>query len=88
MRGVCAGSLLAFEAQWTRAAAAAAADGVPKVMNPGFVGDRTTNDIIVFIDTSAGRESARISNLQLTVPYRIGIIVYQGFFELYLGCKL
>jgi hypothetical protein len=70
------------------AAAAAAADGLPQFMNPGFVADRTTNDIIVFIDTSAGRESARISNLQLTVPYRIGIIVYQGFFELYLGCKL
>jgi hypothetical protein len=70
------------------AAAAAAADGLPQAMNPGFVADRTTNDIIVFIDTSAGRESARISNLQLTVPYRIGIIVYEGFFELYLGCKL
>jgi len=62
--------------------------GLPKYMNPGFIGDPTTNDIHVFIDTSAGRESTRISNLQLTTPYRIGIIVYEGFFELYLGCKL
>jgi hypothetical protein len=62
--------------------------GLPTYMNPGFIGDPTTNDILVFIDTSAGRESARISNLSLSVPYRIGIIVYEGFFELYLGCRL
>jgi len=62
--------------------------GLPKFMNPGFIADRTTNDIIVFLDTNMGRESARISNLQLVTPYRIGLVVYQGFFEIYLGCKL
>ena len=62
--------------------------GLPQYMNPGFIGDPTTNDILVFIDTTSGRESTRISNLKLKTPYRIGIIVYQGFFELYLGCKL
>jgi len=62
--------------------------GLPQYMNPGFMGDPSTNDILVFIDTSAGRESTRISNLQLATPYRIGIIVYQGFFEIYLGCRL
>ena len=64
------------------------ATGLPQFMNPGFIGDPTTNDIIVFLDTSAGRESARISNLRLVTPYRIGLVVYQGFFEIYLGCKL
>jgi len=64
------------------------ARGLPKFMNPGFLGDPSTNDILVFVDTSAGRESTRISNLQLATPYRIGIIVYQGFFEIYLGCRL
>jgi len=62
--------------------------GLPASMNPGFLADPTTNDILVFIDTSSGRESARISNIQLATPYRIGIIVYKGFFEVYLGCKL
>jgi hypothetical protein len=64
------------------------ATGLPQFMNPGFIGDPSTNDIIVFLDTSAGRESARISNLQLVTSYRIGLVVYQGFFEIYLGCKL
>lgn len=62
--------------------------GLPQFMNPGFIGDPSTNDIIVFLDTSAGRESARISNLKLATPYRIGLVVYEGFFEIYLGCKL
>jgi hypothetical protein len=62
--------------------------GLPRYMNPGFVGDPSTNDIFVFIDTSAGRESARISNLSLATSYRIGIVVYEGFFEIYQGCKL
>jgi hypothetical protein len=62
--------------------------GLPQYMNPGFIGDPSTNDIIVFIDTSAGRESARISNLSLATPYRIGLVVYEGFFEIYEGCKL
>jgi len=62
--------------------------GFPQYMNPGILGDPTTNDLWVFLDTSAGRESARIFNLQLKTPYRIGLIVYQGFFEVYLGCKL
>lgn len=63
-------------------------NGLPQYMNPGFIGDPTTNDILVFIDTASGRESARISGLQLATPYRIGLVVYQGFFEVYLGCKL
>jgi len=62
--------------------------GLPQFMNPGFVGDPTTNDIIVMLNTDAGIESARISNLKLVTPYRIGLVVYQGFFEIYLGCKL
>jgi hypothetical protein len=66
----------------------ASTDGFPKYMNPGFIGDRSTNDILVFIDTSAGRESARISNLSLVIPYRFGLVVYEGFFEIYQGCKL
>ena len=62
--------------------------GLPQFMNPGFIGDPSTNDIIIFLDTTAGRESARISNLKLVTPYRIGLVVYEGFFEIYLGCKL
>lgn len=66
----------------------ASSNGLPTLMNPGFLADPATNDVIVFIDTSAGRESARITNHQLATPYRIGIIVYEGFFEIYTGCKL
>jgi len=65
-----------------------AGSGFPQYMNPGILGDPTTNDLWVFLDTSAGRESARIFNLELKTPYRIGLIVYQGFFEVYIGCKL
>lgn len=65
-----------------------ATTGLPQFMNPGFLADPTTNDIIVFFNTDAGIESARISNLQLVTPYRIGLVVYQGFFEIYVGCKL
>jgi len=62
--------------------------GLPQYMNPGFIGDRSTNDIIVMFNTNSGIESARISNLSLATPYRIGLVVYEGFFEIYLGCKL
>jgi len=66
----------------------AASTGLPKLMNPGFIADPATNDVIVFIDTSSGRESARITNHKLATPYRIGIIVYEGFFEIYTECRL
>jgi hypothetical protein len=72
----------------TASTSTAITTGLPKFMNPGFLADRTTNDIMVFFNTDAGIESARISNISLVTPYRIGLVVYQGFFEIYLGCKL
>jgi hypothetical protein len=66
--------------------------GLPKRMNPGIFLDPNTNDIIVFVDTERGgdmyRESVRLVDIPMDIPFRIGIIVNGKVLEIYLNCKL
>jgi len=66
--------------------------GLPKRMNPGIFIDPNVNDILVFVDSSDGvemyRESVRIQDLPLDIPFRIEIIVMGRILEVYLNCKL
>ena len=66
--------------------------GLPKRMNPGIFLDPNTNDIIIFVDTVDGaksyRESLRIADIPLDIPFRIGIIVNGKILEVYFNCGL
>ena len=63
--------------------------GLPRSMNPGVFVDPNLNDLLIFIDTTnATRESIRITDLPLDIPFRIGIVVNQNILEIYLNCKL
>lgn len=66
--------------------------GLPKRMNPGILLDPNVNDILVFVDTSNGaetfRESVRIRDIPLNIPFRLGIIVNERVLEVYMNCKL
>ena len=58
-------------------------------MNPGVFLDPNLNDILVFVDTEGGdRESLRIPNIPLDIPFRIGIILNDRVLEFYLNCRL
>ena len=63
--------------------------GLPADMNPGVFLDPNLNDILVFVDTEGGdRESLRIPNIPLDIPFRIGIILNDRVLEFYLNCRL
>jgi len=66
--------------------------GLPKRLNPGIFLDPNTNDILVFVDTQEGsntyRESVRIADIPLDVPFSIGVIVNGKVLEVYLNCGL
>ncbi len=66
--------------------------GLPSRMNPGIFVDPNLNDIIVFVDTMNGatpyRESVRIVDVPLDVPFRLGVVVNGQVLEVYLNCKL
>lgn len=66
--------------------------GLPKRMNPGIFLDPNTNDILIFVDTQKGgevyRESVRISDIPLDIPFRLGVILKGKLLEVYLDCKL
>lgn len=66
--------------------------GLPKRMNPGIFLDPNTNDIIVFIDTDNGaesyRESVRIVDIPMDIPFRLGIVINKRVLEVYLNCRL
>jgi len=66
--------------------------GLPKRMNPGIFLDPNTNDIIVFVDTIDGsqsyRESLRVADIPLDIPFRIAIILNGKVLEVYLNCGL
>jgi len=66
--------------------------GLPKHMNPGVFLDPNTNDIIIFIDTVNGsatyRESIRIKDIPMDIPFRLGLTVKGHVLEVYLNCKL
>lgn len=66
--------------------------GLPSRMNPGIFVDPNINDIIVFVDTMNGatpyRESVRIVDIPLDIPFRLGVVVNGQVLEVYLNCKL
>jgi len=66
--------------------------GLARHMNPGVYLDPNTNDIIVFVDTEGGgefyRESLRISDVPMDVPFRLGVIVNGRVLEVYINCQL
>jgi hypothetical protein len=58
-------------------------------MNPGVFLDPNLNDILVFIDTeNATRESVRIVDIPLDMPFRITVVVNKTVLEVYLNCRL
>jgi len=66
--------------------------GLPKRMNPGVFLDPNTNDLLVFVDSALGsqtfRESVRIADIPLDVPFRIGVVVSNRVLEVYINCRL
>jgi hypothetical protein len=66
--------------------------GLPRRLNPGIFVDPNTNDILIFVDTYKGaenyRESVRIADLPLDIPFRLGIVLQGRVLEVYLNCKL
>jgi hypothetical protein len=66
--------------------------GLPSRMNPGIFLDPNVNDIIIFIDSDAGsqsyRESVRLVDIPMDIPFRIGITVNGQVLEVYLNCRL
>jgi len=66
--------------------------GLPKRMNPGVFLDPNVNDILVFVDVDAGvdtyRESVRLTDIPLDIPFRIGIVVNNRVLEIYINCRL
>lgn len=66
--------------------------GLPKRMNPGIFIDPNKNDILVFVDTFLNgkplRESVRIADIPLDIPFRISVNVNGRVLEVYLNCLL
>jgi hypothetical protein len=66
--------------------------GLPSRMNPGIFVDPNLNDIIVFVDTMNGatpyRESVRIVDVPLDIPFRLSVVINGQVLEVYLNCKL
>lgn len=66
--------------------------GLPARMNPGVFVDPNLNDLIIFVDTMNGstpyRESVRIVDVPLDIPFRLAIVVNGQVLEVYLNCKL
>ncbi len=66
--------------------------GLPKRMNPGIFADPVLNDIWIFIDTQRGseflRESIRIPDIPMDIPFRLAIVVQDQYVEAYINCRL
>jgi hypothetical protein len=68
-------------------------NALPKRMNPGVFQDPLTNDLLIFVDTLEGsgtgyRESLRIPDLPLMVPFRLGLVLNNRTLDVYLNCRL
>ena len=76
-------------------------DGLPAEMSPGIFIDRATNDIIIYVDTDpidpiytkmslakSFRESIRINDLPLNIPFHLHLILSQKVLEVYVNCRL
>lgn len=66
--------------------------GLPKYMNPGIFADPVLNDIWIFIDTQRGseflRESIRIPDIPMDIPFRLAVVVQDQYVEAYINCRL
>ena len=66
--------------------------GLPKRMNPGVFLDPNVNDILIYVDTiqnsTTFRESVRIADIPLDIPFRLAIIVSKKLLEVYINCRL
>jgi hypothetical protein len=71
-------------------------DGLPPIMNPGFMLDRYKNDLHVFIHTRGTEasnqvlwlESATIEDLPINQALTVGAVCNGRTLELYLNCRL
>lgn len=75
------------------------ADGLPSEMSPGVFIDRFTNDLIIYVDTDpvdtvftnsvhAFRESIRVNDIPLNIPFYLHLSVNGKVMEVYINCKL
>ncbi len=75
------------------------ADGLPSEMSPGIFIDRFTNDLIIYVDTDpvdkvysninhSFRESIRINDLPLNIPFYLHLILNGKVLEIYVNCRL
>jgi hypothetical protein len=66
--------------------------GLPQRMNPGIFADPYLNDILLYIDTEYEnkhiRESVRIADIPMDVPFRLAIVVQKRSLEVYINCRL
>ena len=67
-------------------------NGLPKRMNPGIFADPVTNDMIIFVDTEVDhkqvRESMRVPDIPLGIPFRLALVMSDQFMEVYVNCRL
>jgi hypothetical protein len=65
---------------------------LPRRMNPGIFLDPLTNDLLIFVDTLGGstgyRESLRIPDIPLSIPFQLGIVLNNRTLDVYLNCRL
>jgi hypothetical protein len=66
--------------------------GLPKRLNPGIFADPVKNDILIFVDTQKDgrrlRESLRVVDIPMDIPFRLGLILHKTFIEVYINCRL
>jgi hypothetical protein len=67
-------------------------NGLPTRMNPGIFADPVKNDLLIFIDTekdnTAYRESIRVPDIPLDVPFTLAVVVDRKMVEVYVNCQL
>jgi hypothetical protein len=74
-------------------------DGLPSEMSPGVFMDRYTNDLIIFVDTDpvdliykdvkhSFRESIRVNDIPLNVPFYLHLTLSGKVLEVYVNCRL
>jgi len=75
------------------------ADGLPSEMAPGIFIDRFTNDLIIYVDTDpvdpiysnvnhSFRESIRVNDLPLNIPFYLHLTLNGKVLEVYVNCRL
>ena len=63
--------------------------GLPNFLNPGVFLDPNLNDILIYVDTmNNARESVRVIDIPLDIPFRVAIVIDKLVMEVYINCKL